>query len=192
MPALSLVPLTAGGVRDIETWFDHPEVRRRLGGREWIHRELDLIGRRPGEVFRGLTTLRSYGWIALDASRTPVAFVGGDVYDRWATYHGEQSGHPVLTDVDPRRSMGLAYVVDPARWRQGIGRATLHAVVGHGDVADVEAFYCGVDAGNDASLRCCRAAGFTLLNPRPDWEGMLYLRRQRHPPAPPDTPAGTG
>ena len=126
-----------------------------------------------------MTTLRSHGWIATEPEGTAVAFIGGDVYDRWATYHGEHAGGAVVTDVDLRRSMGLGYVVDPARWGEGIGRATLITVMGHPEVADVEAFYCGIDADNVASRRCAEAAGFTVLDPEPDWEGMLYFRRVR-------------
>ena len=48
--AVSLHPLTAAGAQRIAPWFEHPEVRRRLGGRFWIHRELRLIGQRPGTV----------------------------------------------------------------------------------------------------------------------------------------------
>ena len=179
LPRPALMPFTADGARLIEGWFDHPEVRLRLGGREWIHREVRLIQERPGQEFRGMTTLRAHGWIAADAAGTAVAYIGGDVYDRWATYLGEHAGRAVLSDVDPRRSMGLAYVVDPARWGEGIGRATLLAVLGHPDVADVEAFYCGIEADNEASRRCAEAAGFTLLDPEPDWEGILYFRRER-------------
>ena len=179
LPRPALVPFTADGARLIEGWFDHPEVRHRLGGREWIHREVRLIRERPGQDFRGLKTLRSHGWIAVDAAGIGLAYIGGDVYDRWATYHGEHAGRAVLSDVDPRRSMGLAYVVDPARWGEGIGRSALLAVLSHPDVADVEAFYCGIDADNLASRRCAEAAGFTVLDPEPDWEGMLYLRRLR-------------
>src|SRR5215813_14682730 len=118
---VSLRPLTAAGAARIEGWFEHPEVRRRLGGPPWIHRELRLISERPSGVFRGKTVLRSYGWIAANDAGVPVAFIGGDVYDRWVRFWGDGR----LSDPDPRRSMALDYVVDPARWRQGFGRATI-------------------------------------------------------------------
>ncbi len=75
---VSLEPLTAAGAHRIEHWFDHPEVGHRLGGRFWIHRELKLLGQRPGGTFRGATVLRSHGWVAVDGAGTPVAFIGGD------------------------------------------------------------------------------------------------------------------
>jgi RimJ/RimL family protein N-acetyltransferase len=171
-----LEPLNAAGAGEIEGWFDHPEVQHRLGGRFWIHRALRLIEQSPGETFRGKTVLRSYGWIARDQQRIPVAFIGGDVYDRWVRYHGEGPDGPVLSDEDPRRSMGLSYVVDPARWQHGYGRTAIQTAVHHSDVTDVEVFYCCIDADNHASQRCCTAAGFLLSDPKPDHEDILYFR----------------
>jgi RimJ/RimL family protein N-acetyltransferase len=176
---LSLHPLTAAGARQIERWFDDPEVQHRLGGRSWIHQQLRLIGQQPGGTFRGKTVLRSHGWIALDQARTPVAFIGGDIYDRWARYLGEGPHGALTSEEDLRRSMGLGYVVDPARWRRGHGRTAVKAVLDHADVADVEVFYCGIDADNHASRRCAMAAGFHLIESKPDFEGTLYFRRER-------------
>lgn len=175
----ALVPLDSAGVRGIEQWFDHAEVQRWLGPRSWIRRELRLIGERPGTTFRGMPVLRSYGWLAIDHHADPVAFIGGDVHARWVRYHGEGLHGPVVSDEDPRRSMGLGYVVDPARWGQGYGRGAIRAVLGHPDVDDVEVFFCGIDVGNLASRRCALGAGFHLADPHPDHEGTLYYRRER-------------
>jgi hypothetical protein len=73
-----------------------------------------VIDQRPGGTFRRATVLRSYGWTALDQTKTSVAFIGGDVYDRWVRYRGEGPHGPLLSDVDARPAMGLGYVVDPA------------------------------------------------------------------------------
>lgn len=171
---MALTPLTEAGAQRIEHWFDDPEVNARLGGRFWIHRELMLIGQRPGTYFRGATVLRSYGWIGTDPDGVPVAFIGGDVYDRWVRYHGEDVDGPILSDADERPAMGLGYVVDPERWRHGYGRAAIEAVLRHPDVADVEIFFCGIDADNLASRNCAAAAGFSCPITEPDFEGMLY------------------
>lgn len=162
---MELRPLTEEWAGRIEHWFDHPEVDRRLGPRSWIHRAVRLLDVPPGEEFRGRKVLRAHGWVALDDG-VPVAHVGGDVYDRW-------------TDGPPAVTSGLGYVVDPARWRRGYGRAALLAALGHPDLADVEQFYCGVDADNLASRKCALAAGFELVDPVPDDEDMLYYRRGR-------------
>lgn len=172
-------PLTEAGTRLIEHWFDHPEVRARLGDRMWIHRELRLIGRRPGTSFRGARVLRSYGWIAEDRSGLPVAFIGGDVYDRWVRYHGEGPDGPLLSDADDRPAIGLGYLVDPERWRCGYGRAAIEAALEHPDLLDVQIFFCGIDSDNHASRRCTAAAGFVLPDPEPDYEDVVYYRRDR-------------
>jgi RimJ/RimL family protein N-acetyltransferase len=177
MARVRLRTLTTAGAEQIEHWFDDPDIRSRLGDRSWIHRELRLIGQRPGTTFRGATVLRSYGWLAVDDADTPVAFIGGDVYDRWGRYHGEGPHGPILSDIDHRLAMGLGYAVDPRRRRQGFGRAAITAVVHHPDVADVRTLFCGIDADNQASRNCAMSAGFTIVDPEPDHEGFLYYRR---------------
>jgi RimJ/RimL family protein N-acetyltransferase len=138
-----------------------------------------LDQRAPGGDFRGKTVLRSHAWIVHDHLHVPVAFIGGDVYDRFVRYHGEGSSGPILSDEDLRRAMGFAYTVDPARWRRGYGRAAITAVLRTPAVDDVEVFFCGIDADNVGSQRCAEAAGFRLVDPEPDFEGMLYFRRER-------------
>ena len=44
----------------VQPWFDHPEVRRRLGGRDWPARELRLLATPPGEEFRGRRVLAAH------------------------------------------------------------------------------------------------------------------------------------
>ena len=174
---MRLQPLTETGAHQIEHWFDHPEVQSRLGDRSWIHRQLRLIGQHSGTVFRGAVVLRFHAWIGLDQAGTPVAFICGDVYDRWVRYHGEGPDGPILSDADPRLAMGLAYLVDPSRRRHGGGLSVLRTVLTHPATRDVETFFCGIDADNHASRHCAESAAFTL--PEPDHEGMLYYRRTR-------------
>jgi RimJ/RimL family protein N-acetyltransferase len=178
-PVVRLDPLTAAGADEIEHWFDHPEVQARLGDRPWIHREVRLLDERPGTCFRGATVLRSQGWIARDHAGAAVAHIGGDVYDRWVRYHGEGPDGPILSDADQRPAMGLAYLVDPDRWRRGYGRAVLQAVFEHPETAEVEIFFLGIDADNHASRRCAEAAGFRLPDLVPDHEDVLYYRHDR-------------
>ncbi|MBR7827784.1 GNAT family N-acetyltransferase [Actinospica sp. MGRD01-02] len=171
--------LTGDGAGEIEHWFDHPFARAYLGDRSWIHREVVLLAQRPGTVHRGARVLRSYGWIVLDHAEVPVAYIGGDVYDRWVRYHGESADGPILSGAEHRAAMALTYLVDPARWRRGYGRAALGAVLDHPEVADVEIFFLGIDVANHASRALAEAAGFTLDEPAPDFEDMLYYRRDR-------------
>lgn len=104
----------------VQPWFEHPEVRRRLGGPEWPARELRLVVSRRGEEYRGREVLRSHSWVAVDDVGAPVGKVGGDVYDRWTRYDGSRPREePVVTAVEAGPAMGLAYVVDPRSLASG-------------------------------------------------------------------------
>ena len=128
-----------------------------------------------------MRVLRSYGFIAVDPQSVPVAFIGGDVYDRWVRCGRQGPRGSLACQQDPRRAMGLCYLVDPARWGRGIGRAAIHAVLERTQVADVAVFFCGIDADNHASRQCAAAAGFRSVDPEPDIEGVLYYRREHAP-----------
>ena len=176
-PPVRLVPLQPEHLLVVLPWFDHPEVQRRLGDRSWPEREMALrTGTPPFEEFRGRRVLRTHTFVAVDDDDRPVGQIGGDVYDRWTTW---DPATEQVTATDPRRSMGAAYVVDPARWGRGYGRATLRALVGSPETADVELFVLGIDPDNTASLRVAAGAGFTPLTTEPDAEGMVYLHRTR-------------
>ncbi len=171
---LLLAPFTAELLPAVQPWFEHPEVRRRLGGPEWPARELRLMARPHPEEFRGRIALRSHSWVAFDPDGRPVGKIGGDVYDRWTRYDGSDPDRPVVTAVEPGPALGLALVVDPTRWGQGHGRAMLAAAVAHPDVADVVLVALGIDEDNVPSRRCAEAAGFGTDDPAPDWEGTVY------------------
>ena len=173
------MPFTAEALPLVQPWFRDPEVDHRLGGPEWPGRELRLMQKNPGEEFRGRRALRTHSWLALDAHDEPVAKVVGDVYDRWTRYLGEGPGGPLIDGSEAGPAMGLAYVVDPARWGQGYGTAALRAVLASPEVADVRLFVAGIDADNVASSRCARSAGFAVEDPEPDWEGTVYFLHRR-------------
>jgi RimJ/RimL family protein N-acetyltransferase len=162
----------------VQPWFEHAEVRLRLGGPEWPERSLRLAAHMTDEEFRGGRVLRTHTWLAWDQD-VPVGYLGGDVYDCWARYDGSDPDRPLISGVEPGPAMGSAYVVDPARWRRGYGAAMLRAWVGSPEVADVRVFALGIDFDNPASIRCAVAAGFVADSPEPDWEGTVYhlLRR---------------
>ena len=176
MPRVTLVPFEPEHLLAVQPWFDDPETRRRLGGREWPTRELALRGTRWTEEFRGRRVLRSCTFVALDDDGVLVAQIGGDVYDRWTVWD------PVAERVlgtDERRTMGAAYVVAPSRRGRGVGAATLRALVAEPGTADVEQFVLGIEPDNTASLRAAAAAGFTPRTCAPDAEDMLYLHLRR-------------
>ena len=175
---VSLVPYTEQWLPAVQPWFTDPEVRRWLGGPDWPERELRLAGSGMGEMFRGRRVLRIHSWVALDASGAAVAHLGGEVYDRWCRYAETPDG-PVVSDVEPGPAMGLAYVVDPGRWRRGFGRAALLAAIAAPEVADVVVFAAGVEPDNVASRRCAESAGFRLDDPEPDWEDIIHYVHRR-------------
>jgi RimJ/RimL family protein N-acetyltransferase len=120
--------------------------------------------------------LRAHTYVGLDPTGTPVAQIGGDVYDRWTLWDPATER---VTATWPGLAMGSAYVVDPARWGRGLGRAALRALVAAPELADVGQFVLGIEPDNVASLRAGAAAGFRPLTTEPDDEDMLYLRLAR-------------
>jgi RimJ/RimL family protein N-acetyltransferase len=173
---IRLVPFEPELLLQVLPWFDHPEVQRRLGGRAWPERELVLRHAARGEEFRGRRVLRGHTYVALDDDGRPVAQIGGDVYDRWTLWDPATER---VTAADGRRTMGVAYVVDPRRWHHGYGRATLRALVAATDLSDVEQFVLGIEPDNAASLGVARSAGFRPLTTEPDAEDMVYLHLLR-------------
>ena len=62
----------------------------------------------------------------------------------------------------------------------GIGGA-IRAVLAAPEPAHIELFSAGVEPANAGSVGCLRKAGFEPLDPEPDWEGVVYYSRLRHP-----------
>ncbi|WP_369130761.1 GNAT family N-acetyltransferase [Modestobacter roseus] len=175
-PTIRLVPFEPELLPRVLPWFDHPEVRRRLGGRTWPEREFALRAAARDEEFRGARVLRAHTYVAVDDAGAPVAQIGGDVYDRWTVWD------PVAGRVaaeHPGRAASAAYVVDPARWGHGYGRAARRAYTAVADLADVEQFVLGIEPDNAASLRAAAAAGFRPLTTEPDAEDLVHLRLRR-------------
>lgn len=151
-------------------------MQHRLGGRDWPERELARRVAGSDAEFRGRRVLRGQTFLALDDDGLPVAQIGGDVFDRWTIW---DPGAGRVTEVDRRRTMGAAYVVDPARWGLGYGRSTLRALIDAPETSDVEQFVLGIDADHAASLRAASAAGFVPLTTQPDAEDMVYVHTVR-------------
>ena len=154
----------------------HPDVQHRLGGRGWPERALALRVAPHAEEFRGRRVLRAHTYVLLDDAGVPVAQIGGDVYDRWTRWDPATER---VTATYGGLAMGSAYVVDPARWGRGFGRAALRALTRAPELADVEQFVLGIEPDNTASLRAAAGAGFQPLTTAPDAEGMLHLRLGR-------------
>ena len=169
MTALELEPFRAEHLPLVQPWFEHPAVRHRLGGPDWPGRALAVAAGPDDEEFRGRRVLRTHTWLARHDGE-PVGYLGGDVYDRWTVWDGSR-----VTAWEPGPAMGSAYVVDPGRWREGLGTAMLRAWVEAPEVEDVHVFALGIDHDNVASRRCSESAGFRAEDDVPDWEGIVYF-----------------
>jgi GNAT superfamily N-acetyltransferase len=125
-----LEPLKAAHLPLVEPWFDDPETRRRLGGRDW-----------PVQA------------LALAASPPP----GTDRYGLLARIGQEAVG---LADLEVAHdgAASLALLVAPGRRRCGVGSAILAQVLALPAVAG-RPLALGVEPGNAASMRLLERAG---------------------------------
>jgi RimJ/RimL family protein N-acetyltransferase len=190
MTTLRLVPFTPGHVPALEPWFDDPETMLRLGDRSWIRRAPALLELPTGAQFRGRITTGRRMWVSVDDRDTPVGFVDGEMYDRYTAWDASDPDSPVISDAIDVPSMGLVWVVDPPQRRQGMGRATIRAVVEHADLRSIGLFFAEIDADNVASMRCAEAAGFRCRKPSPNFEGMVCYSLERDEHRPPERVAG--
>ena len=176
---VQLVNFRMEDVERIEPWFDDPETQDRLGGRDWIRRAPSLLKLTIRDEFRGRIVTGRRMWLSLDEGYSPVAFVDGEMYDRYAAWDGSDWDNPVVSDGRGTAVDGIRAGGRSARRRRGYGIATIRAVVEHPDVAHVLLFFGSVEADNIASIRCLAKAGFLLRSEEPDFEGMLHYSLER-------------
>lgn len=177
---MTLVQLTSAHLPHVRPWFDDPEVRRWLGGPEWVDAVLDQsAGVQPGETYRGAVVLGRPAFVLLDDEGRPAALIAGEIYDRQTIYAGEGAGGSEFVDAPGphRRTATLAVVVDPIRRRQGWASRIVTAFMAHPDLATAEVFEVGIEPDNFPSRRLFERLGFVQMTDEPDWEGMLeYLK----------------
>ena len=149
--------LTPTLVAAVEPWFDDPDTIRYLGGRHWLHRELDLMRDAPGVEFRGNVVLSRHVWIIFDEADQPVG----------------------LVDVEPYvdGTAGMVFVVAPHLRGQGVGQRILLALAGQEELKDVRTVMGGVEPDNTACRICLTKAGFSVSR-APDEEGMLRVEKR--------------
>jgi len=152
---LGFVPVTPDAVGEVEAWFDDPDTRRFLGGREWVRRIPALLRDSPGAEFRGRRVLARDAWIVRTAEG-PVGIVDVERYDD--------------------ATAGIALAVCPAMRSRGIGRRILSGLQGLDELAAVEAFIGAIEPENEAARRCMLGAGFEVAE-QADEEGMLRISR---------------
>jgi len=139
---------------------------------------LDLDARVVGTEFRGATQIAALRFLA-SAGGHPIGMIDCGVFDRWVDYDGEGSNGPIIRAVRPVTTGSIAFVVDPASRRKGIGLAMIACLLARSELTGVQLIEAGVDPDNIASMRCLAAAGFQQHRLDPDFEGMLYFLLSR-------------
>jgi RimJ/RimL family protein N-acetyltransferase len=176
--AVTFEAFTRAELALVEPWFRDPETGRWLGGPQWPANMLDRADRVKGEEFRGAVQTGAYRYLARREGR-PFGYVDCGTFDRCTVYGGEGPDGPIITDTIYVAAGSIAFVVDPALRRRGLGLAIITALTRQPELRSVELFEAGVEPDNTASRRCLEAAGFRLRSPQRDFEGMLYYRASR-------------
>jgi RimJ/RimL family protein N-acetyltransferase len=185
-PIVGLRPLTRTDLAAIAPWFEDPDTRRYLGGPDWPAAMLDHGERAVGETFRGAVQTAAHHYLA-EVDGRAVGYIDCGTFDRATVYGGEG---PVITESIEVTTGSIAFAVDPALRRRGVGRVMIAALLARPELAFVELFEAGVEPENVACRRCLEGAGFCVRSPEPDCEGMLYYRAGPAMPDPISGPAG--
>ena len=182
-PIVTLRPLTRADLATVMPWFEDADTRRYLGGADWPAAMLDHAERAVGETFRGAVQTAAHHYLA-EVDGRAVGYIDCGTFDRATVYGGEGPDGPVITESIEVVTGSIAFTVDPALRRRGIGRVMIAALLARPELAAVPLFEAGVEPENVACRRCLERAGFCVYSPDPDYEGMLYYRAAR--------PAGRG
>jgi GNAT superfamily N-acetyltransferase len=177
-PIVSLAPLTRTDLAAITPWFEDPDTRRYLGGPDWPAAMLDHSERAVGEIFRGATQTAAHHYLA-EVDGRAVGYIDCGTFDRATVYGGQGPDGPVITESIDLATGSIAFAVDPALRRRGVGLVMIAALLARPELAFVEWFEAGVEPDNRACRRCLERAGFCVRSPEPDCEGMLYYRAAR-------------
>jgi GNAT superfamily N-acetyltransferase len=136
--------------------------------------------RRPGRgtEFRGQIQTGARRYLASIAGKA-FGYVDCGTFDRHVVYGGEGPDGPITIAADWVATGSIAFTVAPDRRRHGLGHTMISTLMQQPELRAVELFEAGVEPDNLAARRCLEAAGFALLSPNPDFEGMLdYLARR--------------
>jgi GNAT superfamily N-acetyltransferase len=188
-PIVSLRPLTRTDLAAITPCFEDHDTRRYLGGPDWPAAMLDDGEHAVGESFRGATQTAAHQYLAEVAGRA-VGYIDCGTFDRATVYGGEGPDGPIITESIEVPTGSIAFAVDPALRRRGVGRVMIAALLARPELAFVALFEAGIEPENVACRRCLERAGFYVHSPDPDYEGMLYYRAGPAMPAPISSPAG--
>ncbi len=177
-PIVNLRPLTRSDVVAITPWFEDPDTLRYLGGADWPAAMLDHGERAVSETFRGALQTAAHHYLAEVEDRA-AGYIDCGTFDRATVYGGDGPDGPIITEAIEVATGSIAFAVDPAVRRRGVGGAMIAALLARPELAFVALFEAGVETENVACRRCLEAAGFCMRSSEPDYEGMLYYRAAR-------------
>ena len=167
-----LRPFGRDQLRLVEPWFSDAETNRWLGGPDWPASMLD-VAERPGLEYRGKIRTGAFRWLAWAGDR-PVGYIDCGTFDRWTAWEGGPGGRGLLKTIDVPSGV-TCYVVDPTQRRRSYGTAMLKALGDQPELGHVELIEAGIEPANLASVRTAAKAGFSPLDPNPDFEGIVYF-----------------
>lgn len=177
-PIVTLRPLARNELAAVTPFFEDPDTRRYLGGPDWPVAMLDHAGRAIGMTFRGAVQTGAHHYLA-ELDGRAVGYVDCGTFDRATVYGGEGPDGPIITESIEVATGSIAFAVDPALRRRGVGRVMITAMLARPELAFVELFEAGVEPENVACRRCLERAGFYVRSLEPDYEGMLSYRARR-------------
>jgi ribosomal protein S18 acetylase RimI-like enzyme len=139
---------------------------------------LDLGERPVGEMFRGAVQTAAHHCLG-ELDGRAVGYIDCGTFYRATVYGEEGPDGPVITESIEVTTGSIAFAVDRALRRRGVGRGMISALLARPELAFVELFEAGVEPENVACRRCLEGAGFCVRSPEPDCEGMLCYRAGR-------------
>lgn len=135
-PIANLRPLTRTDLAAITPSFEDPDTRRYLGGPDWPAAMLDLGKHAVGEMFRGAVQTAAHHYLAELEGRA-VGYIDCGTFDRATVYGGEGPDGPIITEAIEVATGSIAFVVDRALRRRGVGRAMIAALLARPELAFV-------------------------------------------------------
>jgi RimJ/RimL family protein N-acetyltransferase len=139
-----------------------------------LHRGETIVG----QEFRGAVQTGVYRFLA-HADGAAIGYIDCGTFDRCTVYGGESVEGPIILESLDVPTGSIAFAVDPARRRHGLGSAMIGALVQRPELRTVSLFEAGVEPENVASRRCLEKAGFRMRSEEPDFERILYYRLWR-------------
>jgi GNAT superfamily N-acetyltransferase len=180
-PIVNLQPLTRTDLAAITPWFEDPDTRRYLGGPDWPA-AMSITANAPSARCSAAVQTAAHRYLAQLDGRA-VGYIDCGTFDRATVYDGTGPDGPVITESIEVATGSIAFAVDQAFRRRGIGRVMIAALLARPELAFVELFEAGVEPENVPCRRCLERARFSTR------AHLSLTTRRCSTTAPPDPPA---